>query len=41
MSATTSYPYTFESSSRIGFDNVVNDQKNIQNMNKANYIFVL
>ena len=38
MSATTSYPYTFESSSRIGFDNVVNDQRNIQNMSNANYI---
>ena len=33
MSATTTYPYTFDSSSRIGNDNVAIDQRNIQNMN--------
>ena len=37
MSATTTYPYTFDSSSRIGNDNVAIDQRNIQNMNNANH----
>ena len=37
MSATTTYPYTFDSISRIGNDNVAIDQRNIQNMNNANY----
>ena len=30
MSATTTYPYTFDSISRIGNDNVAIDQRNIQ-----------
>ena len=37
MSGTTTYPYTFDSSSRIGNDNVAIDQRNIQNMNNANH----
>ena len=37
MSDTTTYPYTFDSISRIGNDNVAIDQRNIQNMNNANY----
>lgn len=37
MSATTTYPYTFDSTSRIGNDNVAIDQRNIQNMNNANH----
>ena len=37
MSSTTTYPYTFDSISRIGNDNVAIDQRNIQNMNNANY----
>ena len=37
MSATTTYPYTFDSISRIGNDNIAIDQRNIQNMNNANH----
>lgn len=37
MSATTTYPYIFDSISRIGNDNVAIDQRNIQNMTNANY----
>ena len=37
MSSTTNYPYTFDSMSRIGNDNVSINQRNIQNMNNANY----
>ena len=34
---TTSYPYTFDSMSRIGNDNKAIDQRTIQNMNNANH----
>ena len=37
MSQTTAYPYTFDSMSRIGNDNVTIDQRSIQNMNGANH----
>lgn len=37
MSQTTAYPYTFDSMSRIGNDNVSIDQRTIQNMNGANH----
>ena len=37
MSGTTTYPYTFDSISRIGNDNIAIDQRNIQNMNHANH----
>ena len=34
---TTAYPYTFDAMSRIGNDNPAIDQRNIQNVNNANY----
>lgn len=34
---TTDYPFTFDSLSRIGNDNVSIDQRNIQNMHNANH----
>jgi hypothetical protein len=34
---TTSYPYTFDSMSRIGNDTTTLDQRNIQNMNNINH----
>ena len=37
MSSSTVYPYTFDSMSRIGNDNVALDQRNIQNINNTNY----
>ena len=37
MSTTQVYPYTFDSMSRIGNDNVAIDQRSIQNMNNANH----
>jgi hypothetical protein len=37
MSSSSIYPYTFDSMSRIGNDNPAIDQRNIQNMNNANY----
>ena len=30
---TSTYPYTFDSMSRIGNDNTAIDQRNVQNMN--------
>ena len=37
MSSSSTYPYTFDSMSRIGNDNTAIDQRNIQNMNNANH----
>ena len=37
MASTTAYPYSFDSMSRIGNDNPAIDQRNIQNVNNANY----
>jgi hypothetical protein len=37
MTSTVAYPYTFDSMSRIGNDNPALDQRNIQNINEANY----
>ena len=37
MSQTTAYPYSFDSMSRIGNDNVNIDQRSVQNMNGANH----
>ena len=37
MSNTSVYPYSFDSMSRIGNDNIAVDQRNIQNINNANY----
>ena len=37
MASTTAYPYTFDSMSRIGNDSPAFDQRNIQNVNEANY----
>ena len=34
---TTAYPYSFDAMSRIGNDNPAIDQRNIQNINNANY----
>ena len=34
---TTNYPFTFDSLSRLGDDNVSIDQRNIQNMHNANH----
>jgi hypothetical protein len=35
--ASTAYPYTFDSMTRIGNDNTAIDQRTIQNMNNANH----
>ena len=37
MTSTVAYPYTFDTMSRIGNDNPAIDQRNIQNINEANY----
>ena len=37
MASTTAYPYTFDSMSRISNDNPAIDQRNVQNVNNANY----
>ena len=38
MNNTSTYPYTFDSMSRIGNDTPGIDQRNIQNVNNTNYI---
>ena len=37
MSNTSVYSYSFDLMSRIGNDNIAVDQRNIQNINNANY----
>ena len=37
MTSTTTYPYIFDSMSRIGNDHTAVDQRHLQNMNNTNY----
>ena len=37
MTSTSTYPYLFDSMSRLEYDQSIQTQKNIQNINNANY----